>query len=380
MKCDIIIPIWDQMRVTKDCIDSVVRNTKYPYRLILMDNASEEETRRYLESVRDNKALDVTLIRNDKNLGFVKAVNQALKVSQSPYVCVFNNDTIATPGWLEEMVEFAESHKDVGIMNPLCAGPADIPRDEYAALVRKNNKGKYMEMNQCFLFCALIKREVIEKIGHLDEVFGVGCYDDTDYSMRAGLAGYRCVCIHSAYVYHIHGVSFKAFGNRARIVKQCEKEFFKKWPRHLRVGVVFSLLNKDEDAVVANMLNAILYMSRQWCWINLWVFGDKESNKARIESVSKRIGMPLHQNIKFNFISDGYKNVHILIRLLERSFGTKKRKKYDAILAGDSKLVSLLKVFHVLHSTDIKLVDFRNDLIDRLEAIVDELRKKKKKG
>jgi GT2 family glycosyltransferase len=366
------------MQITRDCIESIIRNTSYPYRLILIDNASDEETRRYLESVRNNKALDVSLIRNEENLGFVKAINQGLRTSQSPYVCIFNNDTITTPGWLEEMVEFAEFHKDVGIMNPLCDGPADIPRDEYASIVRKNNKGKYMEMNQCFLFCSLIKREVIDKIGHLDEVFGVGCYDDTDYSMRAGLAGYRCVCIHSAYVHHIHGVSFKAMGHRERIVRQGEREFFKKWPKHLRVGVVFSLSDKDEDIVAANLLSAILYLARQWCWINLWVFGDKNKNKARIESITKKIDMPLHQNIKFNFISDGYKNVHILIRLIERSFGTKKRKKYDVVLAGDLKLVRLLKAFHVLHNTDIKLVDFRKGLVDRLKIIVDELRKKKK--
>ncbi|MFA6142755.1 MAG: glycosyltransferase family 2 protein [Candidatus Omnitrophota bacterium] len=378
MKCDIVIPIWNQMQITRDCIESIIRNTSYPYRLILIDNASDEETRRYLESVRNNKALDVSLIRNEENLGFVKAINQGLRTSQSPYVCIFNNDTITTPGWLEEMVEFAEFHKDVGIMNPLCDGPADIPRDEYASIVRKNNKGKYMEMNQCFLFCSLIKREVIDKIGHLDEVFGVGCYDDTDYSMRAGLAGYRCVCIHSAYVHHIHGVSFKAMGHRERIVRQGEREFFKKWPKHLRVGVVFSLSDKDEDIVAANLLSAILYLARQWCWINLWVFGDKNKNKARIESITKKIDMPLHQNIKFNFISDGYKNVHILIRLIERSFGTKKRKKYDVVLAGDLKLVRLLKAFHVLHNTDIKLVDFRKGLVDRLKIIVDELRKKKK--
>ncbi|MCX5686631.1 MAG: glycosyltransferase, partial [Candidatus Omnitrophica bacterium] len=113
MKCDIIIPVWNQKDITKDCIDSIARNTKYPYCLILIDNASDNDTKRYLEGVRDNNALDVILIRNEKNLGFVKAVNQGLKASSAPYICIFNNDTVTTPGWLEEMVEFAEAHKDV---------------------------------------------------------------------------------------------------------------------------------------------------------------------------------------------------------------------------------------------------------------------------
>ncbi|MDP3789237.1 MAG: glycosyltransferase, partial [Candidatus Omnitrophota bacterium] len=154
-RCDIIIPVWNQKDITKDCVDSIVRNTIYPYRLILIDNASDDDTKKYLEGVRDNKALDVTLIRNDANLGFVKAVNQGLKARAAPYVCVFNNDTVTTPGWLEEMVNFAETHKEIGIINPLCNGPAGIPMDDYAKQVADNNKGRYMEMNQCFLFCAL---------------------------------------------------------------------------------------------------------------------------------------------------------------------------------------------------------------------------------
>ncbi len=56
MKCDIIIPVWNQKDITKDCVDSIVKNTSYPYRLILIDNASDNDTKRYLEGVRDNKA------------------------------------------------------------------------------------------------------------------------------------------------------------------------------------------------------------------------------------------------------------------------------------------------------------------------------------
>ena len=51
MKCDIIIPIWNQLDYTMDCILSIVKNTKYPYRLILVDNASDIETKNYLKSL-----------------------------------------------------------------------------------------------------------------------------------------------------------------------------------------------------------------------------------------------------------------------------------------------------------------------------------------
>ena len=75
MKCDIIIPVWNQLEVTKDCVDSIIRNTKYPFRLVIIDNASDKKTTDYLDSLKADKRLGLLLIRNEKNFGFVKAVN-----------------------------------------------------------------------------------------------------------------------------------------------------------------------------------------------------------------------------------------------------------------------------------------------------------------
>lgn len=376
MKCDIIIPIWNQLEATRDCVDSIFRNTRHPYRLILVDNASDNETRLYLENVAADKKRDVKLIRNEKNLGFVKAVNQGLKVSYAPYVCVFNNDTITTPGWLEQMIDFAEANKEIGIVNPLCDGPHDIPIDEYASKVAKD-KRKYIEMNQCFLFCALIKREVIDKIGYLDEAFGIGCFDDTDYSMRAGLAGYRCAYLQSAYVKHIHGISFKALGNREHIVKECERIFFKKWPRHLRVGITFHMSDDTGDAQIVNLIKVSLFLAREWCRVNLWIFGNGDKNKERLGRLSKKVRAPVHQNIKLNFLQNRCANFQILTRLIERAFGTKRRKRYDFVLSDDKDMAKLLQKFYFLHRMNIEKVDFEEDVSRHMKEILNGIRDKK---
>lgn len=377
MKCDIILPVWNQREVTANCIDSIIKGTKYPYRLIIIDNASDDDTRKYLESIRDTKGLDVLLIRNGENLGFVKAVNQGLRASSAPYVCVFNNDTIAAPGWLEEMAAFAERHKDIGMINPLCYCPSDIPIGEYARMIARSNKDRYMEMNQCFLFCALIKREVIERIGYLDEVFGVGCFDDTDYSMRAHIAGYRCVCLHSACVHHIEGVSFEAMGDRKAIAAECEKEYFKKWPRHLRAAVIYSISEDVPDADISNMLKAVLYLARQWSWVNLFIFGDKKRIGLRLDEISKRVDMPLHQNIKFNIFPERHKKLHALIRLVERSIGTKRRKMYDIVITDDPGCAKFLNAFRPVHGVNAELVDFGSDVTGNMASAVKNARKKR---
>ena len=376
MKCDIIIPIWNQLEFTRACIENLIENTAYPYRLILIDNGSMDDTRHYLENLRSRKNLDVELIRNETNLGFVKAVNRGLAESSAEYVCILNNDTIPAPGWLENMVEFGNNHRDVGLMNPQCNGHLDTPIASYAKMLMEKNKGRYMEMNQCQGYCMLIKREVIEKIGYLDEAFGIGGYDDTDYSMRAHKAGYRCVNVYSSYVYHRQHASFDAIGKRESLVAHGEAEYFKKWPRHLRIGLA-ALSNGDmAEEEIGRLLNMALFLAREWCWVNLFIFGDIEKNKRKISAISDRIKMPLHQNIKFNFLPGLFRELQLLTRLVERSFGTKRRKRYDMGLTNDKRMSSLTKFYYPLHRAEIRHIGLKRDVHqDDMRILINDLKR-----
>ncbi|MDD5428203.1 MAG: glycosyltransferase family 2 protein [Candidatus Omnitrophica bacterium] len=377
MKCDIIIPVWNQLASTRECVEAIVRATDYPYRLIIIDNGSDLETKRYLESLKKTGPSGTVIICNEKNLGYVKAVNQGLRVSDAPYVCLMNNDTVPGAGWLGKLVSFAERHEDAGLMNPLCNGHSGKTVDAYALEVAANGD-EYMEMNQCFGFCTLIKREVIDKIGFLDEAFGIGGYDDTDYSMRAGNAGYRCVSVHSAYVYHKEHVSFKAAGVRDSFTVKGQQEYLKKWQRHLRIGVGFSMGERAGDAEAGNVLKTILYLARRWCWINFWVFGGRPDARGRIKSAGKKINMPLHQNIKSNFMPGAFPALQLLLRLLERSFGTKKRKKYDAVFVDTRGAEAVLRFFYPIHRTDVFLVGAGDDMLSKAARVVDDILEIKK--
>ncbi|MCM8761340.1 MAG: glycosyltransferase family 2 protein [Candidatus Omnitrophica bacterium] len=372
MKCDIIIPIWNQPEHTRACIENLIKNTRYPYRLILVDNGSAAATAEYLRGLKID-GVEKVLIRNEQNLGFVKAVNQGLQASSAPYVCVLNNDTIPAPGWLERLVEFAEAHKDAGLLNPVCDGHLDTPIEEYAKRLEAN-KGRYMEMNQCFGFCMLIKREVIDKIGYLDEAFGIGGFDDTDYSMRAHKAGYRCVSVHDAYVYHKQHATFNVMGDRKRLVSPGEKTYFQKWPRHLRIGWVFAIDDSISDADIKNVLDGVLFLAREWCWVNLWVFGDREANKKRLAAISSEARIPLHQNIKYNFLPDIFRQAQALARLIERSFGTKARKRYDAMIVVGKDNPILLTAFYPIHRAFVCRVDIGEDMKKKLQAIIERTR------
>lgn len=366
MRCDIIIPIWNQLDITRSCIDHIIENTRYPYRLILIDNASDLETKKYLDSLERNKQIEMAVIRNEENLGFVKAVNQGLSISKAPYVCVLNNDTCPAPGWLERMIDFAKQHEDVGLINPQCDGHGDRPIDVYAGILKKD-KGKYMEMNQCQGFCMLVKRELIDKIGGLDESFGIGGFDDTDFSMRAHMKGYRCVSIKDAYVYHHLHVSFNKSGDREKWVKKNRSIYYEKWGKHLRTGMAVTLADLDMDTI-SHFMTFAYGLAREWSWVHLWINfnGDKGSLTRRIEEVLREQDLPPHQNIGIRYFNlpDILFKLTIAAKLLERTRRRSRDKAFDAIVASYEGLAKFISPFARIAQARILDISFSQTGLD----------------
>lgn len=349
--CDIIIPVWNQLEFTKRCIDSIERTTFPSHRLILIDNKSDRDTEEYLRCLA--KRLDhVTLIRNSENLGFIKATNQGLKLSTSPYVCLMNNDTIATDGWLTRMISVAESDPKIGLVNPRSESSGRLSLEDYSEKL-SSHKGEYIETNQCMGFCMLMKKEVLEKVGYLDEAFGMGGFDDTDFSRRADLAGYKCVCAKDAYVYHDWHTSFDKAGNREILVKKNEEIYFNKWGRFLRIG--YPITCRKASEFYADILTS-LGLAREWNWVHAWL----RSNRLMAKELES-MNLPEHQNLRsfhlsgINFIF----YIGVLFRLVERRL--KRKKHFDLILVSDDKLFKFLYFFRKLFLTPVVYIE-RNDL------------------
>jgi GT2 family glycosyltransferase len=332
MRCDIIIPAWNQMNFTKDCVDSIKKWTKYPFRLILVDNASDRETAAYLDSVNGEKTL---FIRNGINQGFVKAVNQGIAASDAPYICVMNNDTLATEGWLEEMVRIAESAKDIGIVNPasnnLGQRPAKGEPIELYANRLKSEKGKYVELGSAIGFCMLIKREVIQRLGGFDEIYGMGNFEDTDFSRRAVKEGYRCVMACGAYVYHRESSSFKMVKTFNEDFERNREIYECRWGKPTRVVYVL-------DSYDGNILKRVeadsLKLARDGNWV--WYY------------LKDRIDPPLHSNIRVIELSPKFFHVKAIFNIL------KKKKRFNEIFVGSENLYNVLGKMDFIHKAKVK--------------------------
>ena len=199
-KVSIVMLTFNQLSDTRLCTESLEKNTGCDYELIFVDNGSTDGTRKYLDNLRETRK-HVKTIFNKANLGFSMANNQGIGVAEGEYILLLNNDVVLTEGWLERLMACAESGPAIGVVGPctnhavgeqvidveLELNQADINR--FACMQLLKNAGCWFETHRIIGFCMLIKREVIDKIGMLDERFGPGGYEDYDFCLRIRQAG-----------------------------------------------------------------------------------------------------------------------------------------------------------------------------------------------
>jgi GT2 family glycosyltransferase len=210
----VILLNWNGLHYLKDCLISLLAQTYTDFEIILVDNGSTDGS---VEWIKANYP-QVRLLCNKTNLGFCVANNRAICSSTSPYIVALNNDTRVDPGWLSALVEAAGSDPTVG----MCASKmlfADRPHVINSTGINLDSVGiawdrrggeldddRESEPVEVFGPCAgaaLYRRGMLDQIGLLDEDF-FAYLEDVDLAWRARLAGWRCLYVPAARVYHAH--------------------------------------------------------------------------------------------------------------------------------------------------------------------------------
>jgi glycosyltransferase involved in cell wall biosynthesis/uncharacterized radical SAM superfamily protein len=218
----IIILTHNELELTQKCVNSVINHTTGAYEIIFVDNGSSDRTCDYLTDLVQRHQ-NFNLIANSENKGFAAGNNQGIAAARGDYILLMNNDIVVTPGWLERMVSCAERDPRIGIVGPMSnsvSGPQLVKDvtynvtelgglDDFAAEFSKKNAGKAKRHLRVVGFCMLIKRAVIDKIGGLDDRYGLGNFEDDDFSLRAALAGFESWMAGDCFIHH--------FGNRTFI-------------------------------------------------------------------------------------------------------------------------------------------------------------------
>ena len=109
----IIIPVFNCLEFTKQCLGSLLQNTPQGlFELIIIDNGSSDGTSEYLRKFTPTGSI----ISNPQNIGFARACNQGASKAQGKYLLFLNNDTQPEPKWLEELIAGIEGDKTAGII------------------------------------------------------------------------------------------------------------------------------------------------------------------------------------------------------------------------------------------------------------------------
>ncbi|MCS7187152.1 MAG: glycosyltransferase family 2 protein [Armatimonadota bacterium] len=232
----IVIVSWNVREDLRECLQSLLGtgdrglgSGKLDFEVIVVDNASSDGT---AEMVK-REFPQVKLIVNEENLGFTKANNIGIRQSRGKYILLLNPDTIVKPNALRALVECAEAHPDAGIIGAKLLNPdGSIQRsarsfpDIGAGLFRNTFLGRLFPNNpfvRRYLLtdfsydevrevdwvsgaAMLVRREVFERIGLLDESFWAYC-EDVDLCWRAWQAGFKVLFCPSAVIVHKIGRS-----------------------------------------------------------------------------------------------------------------------------------------------------------------------------
>jgi len=226
IKVSIIILTYNQLNeATRPCIESIYKFTPLEnFELIIVDNNSTDGTQDYLKDLAQ-KHKNITLVLNAENKGFAAGINDGIKKASGQYVIILNNDVLVTPGWLYKLIQPFRGDNKIGLTSPVTnyAGTEqkiDIPGIDENNYLQKSLEYTEKHLNDHFetrrvsFFCVCLTKDVINKVGYLDEKFSIGMFEDDDYCLRLLNHGYKIVVLEDCFIYHKGSLSFKKLSSK----------------------------------------------------------------------------------------------------------------------------------------------------------------------
>lgn len=252
-RCSIVIPLFNRADLTLMCLRALIANTDYDsYELVLVDNGSTDETPQLCSAVEG----DVTVVRNEENLGFAVACNQGAEAAGAEVVFFLNNDTEVRAGWLPPLLAAMEEpgtavvgsrllypggrvqHAGVAILetrNPLPGEaafsaipfPYRVPADSLLALRRR-------DVSVVTGAALMVSRDWFDRVGGFDDAYWCG-YEDVDLCLKVGEQGGRIVYEPDSVITHHESASG---AERFRAVSENERLLADRWEGRVQPDIV----------------------------------------------------------------------------------------------------------------------------------------------
>ena len=245
-RVSIILPVHNNWWFTYNCLRAIQRSLdSTPFELIIIDDFSDDLTEHALSNVRG-----VQVIRNQKNYGYLLSTNLGAKFAKGEFLLLLNNDTEPVSGWLDELVQTADSDSRFAIVGSTLIFPNGQVQESGAQIFNNGNAwnlGRYQspsngqfrftkQVDYCSAASILVRRNFWEAVGGFDDSFAPAYCEDSDLAMHAWNLGFVVIHCPTSWVIHHEGISHEKsnFIGLRKFQKDNNSKFFKKWNSDLK--------------------------------------------------------------------------------------------------------------------------------------------------
>lgn len=202
-KVSIVIPVYNQLRMTINCLNDVLKTCGVETEIIVVDDGSKEPITKAITKLFPQ----VKVLTNDTNLGFAKTVNKGIRAASNDMILLLNNDIyLPNPQWLRHMVDTLKAD-DLDM-----TAPAGGRMDGQWNYIPGEAKRRGEKFSYLVGWCLLVKRKVFDKVGLIPEDFGKGFFEDVLFGYRAKRAGFKMNIVEDTGVEHLYHTTFKKEG------------------------------------------------------------------------------------------------------------------------------------------------------------------------
>jgi len=306
--CSIIVPTYDAAALLSTCLDALIASIGdlHDVEILVSDDGSHDATPEVVARFVVNSGhpsgphsrrrhTTVRWVRSAHNSGFATACNAAAEIATGTYLIFYNNDLVAHPGWLEELVAYADADLRRAIVGTRLLFPDGhlqhcgvvvcsdgFPRHVYAGFPGDHSVAmRSGPVGIVTAACVLVRREVYQALGGFDQRY-VNGYEDVDLCLRAQEAGHEVHYCHSSVLTHL--VSATRRGRHDEF-ERSENAFLARWgrlpptdvvrfvedgmltlsysrtfPLHLSVAPELAVVSSDRDgtrAVISDLRNLV---------------------------------------------------------------------------------------------------------------------------
>jgi O-antigen biosynthesis protein len=243
-----VLLCFNKWNLTKQAITTLIESLNPSYfergiQLIIVNNGSVDETKFGLINMerKYKDKLQIKTVHLDENMGYPVGINSGLEHCNGEIITIISNDLVFPENWMDGLERAIENDHTIGVAVPYltyASGPQHTGASfqslddmkVYAQNFMQSNRDTIYYLNRVIGAVMVFRKKVIELIGGNDFWYGVGNYDDDDWSLRIRISGHRLALVGSSFVHHLGSMTYKEDSNSySSALEGNYQKFMKKW-------------------------------------------------------------------------------------------------------------------------------------------------------